>query len=147
PVGEVEDLGGDYHDDDAGAGVGGDAGASAGAGSLPSAARSPGTGPDRATIDRLRAEVGAAETRARKELEDARADADRWDQRRVLAERKGDAALAGEAAREADRKRARMHTALEELGRLTAEKERLAKIAPAAPRPSVDDLLAGLKQR
>lgn len=142
PAAELEDLGGD-DDFDLGADAGGGAGAAA--------APPPRGGPDRATLDRLRAEVAAAQTRARKELEDARADADRWDQRRVLAERKGDAALAADAAREADRKRARMHTALEELARLDAEAKRLGAVraaepSAAPPRPSVDDTLGAMKQ-
>jgi UDP-N-acetylglucosamine:LPS N-acetylglucosamine transferase len=125
PAGDLEDLGGGEDED------------------LPPPSR----GPDRATMDRLRSEVMAAQARARKELEDARADADRWDQRRVLAERKGDAALAADAAREADRKRARMHTALEELSRLDAEAKRLAGLsASSAPGPSVDDVLGAMKQ-
>jgi hypothetical protein len=130
PAGGLEDLGDD--DDEP----------------LPQAAP---RGPDKPTMDRLRAELTAAEARARKELEDARAEAEKWDQRRVLAERKGDARLAAEAAREADRKRARMHAALEELARIGREKQRLGTGAgPAAPPPkgpTIDDELAKMKKK
>lgn len=128
PAVELEDLGGE---DDLEAGAAGSPLAS---------------GPDRATLQRLRAEIAAAEARARKELDDARAEAEKWDQRRVLAERKGDAALAADAAREADRKRARMHGALEELSRLAAEKKRLAGMKPAGGGATVDEMLDAMKQ-
>lgn len=124
-AGDLEDLGGD--DDDA-----------------PSAGAPPPRGPDHATLQRLRAEVAVAEARARKELDTARDEAEKWDQRRVMAERKGDAQLAADAAREADRKRARMHVALEELQRVAAERKRLDGLSPAPS--SVDDALHEMKR-
>ncbi|HKA89392.1 MAG TPA: hypothetical protein VKE22_17110 [Haliangiales bacterium] len=94
---------------------------------------------------KMAADLDAAEARARRELEDSRNEAERWDERRAMAERRGDARLAAEAAREADRKRARMHEALEKLARLGRERA-AAKQAPP-PRPSEDDLLASFKEK
>jgi phage shock protein A len=108
--------------------------------------------------------VTTAEGRARRELDDSRAEAEKWEQRKLLAETRGDARLAADAAREADRKRARMHTALEELSRLTAEKRRLLElelrsgIGPSGPSDAsgwaaepradvVDEMLESLKRR
>jgi UDP-N-acetylglucosamine:LPS N-acetylglucosamine transferase len=73
--------------------------------------------------------------RLEREVAEMRLEAERWEQRRVLAEAKGDRALAEQAAREADRKRARMHAALADLAR-----------AAAAP-PPPEDPLAALKRR
>jgi UDP-N-acetylglucosamine:LPS N-acetylglucosamine transferase len=105
--------------------------------------------------------VSAAEERLRKELADARAEAERWERRRALAEAQGDRALAAQAAREADRKRARMHEALESLKRMAARGgaaappedplealRRKARATPAEPAPkSLDDELAALKSK
>jgi hypothetical protein len=121
---------------------------------------SPAAGPPSAELERLRAQVAGAEHRARRELDEAHAEIDRWEQRRVLAQAKGDTNLAQQAGREVDRKRARMHTALEELSRLAQEKARLAGAgagmgagvgvgAGRAERTgaSVDDMLQALKRQ
>lgn len=104
-----------------------------------------------------------AEEKLRKEAADMRAEAERWEQRRALAEAKGDRALAEQAAREADRKRARMHAALESLAKAAARGDgaRAAhredplealrrKARAASPEPvarSLDDELAALKSK
>ena len=69
-------------------------------------------------------------------LDESRREAERWDERRKLAERQGDRGLAEQATREADRKRARMHSALEELQRLARAPE------PPRARPPEDPLAA-----
>lgn len=107
----------------------------------PAAPRAP--GPDPRLLDRLAAELAAREARARRELEQARADAERWEERRALAEARGDGVLAAEAARQADRKRARMHAVLAELAHLAAERAR----TEAHRSPDVDDMLEALKRR
>lgn len=94
---------------------------------------------------RVMAARGAAEARARKELDEARTEAERWEARRVLAEQKGDARLAADAAREADRKRARMHMALAELERLAEERRKAKARVASASSPSLDETLAALK--
>jgi hypothetical protein len=133
PPGELEDLGGD---DDLG---------------VPPAGAGPAMPDVRA---RRLAEIARDEARVRKEMADARVEAERWEQRRTLAEQKGQKGLAADAGREAERKRARMHTCLEELARLHAEKQRLEAGAPppasAAPPPpaagpSLDDQIAAMK--
>lgn len=105
-----------------------------------------------------RPEVNLKQARLQQELDDARSEAEKWEQRRALAEKNGDRALAEQAAREADRKRARMHEALEALARLAAEPprpppedplaalRRRAAAAPTLPK-SLDDELAALKNR
>jgi UDP-N-acetylglucosamine:LPS N-acetylglucosamine transferase len=94
---------------------------------------------------KMAADLDAAEARARRELDDSRAEAERWDERRKMAEARGDTRLAADAAREADRKRARMHEALERLQRIG--RERAAVKRPPPPRPSEDDLLASFKEK
>ena len=83
----------------------------------------------------------AAETEARlrKEVDETRADATRWEERARLARERGDRTLADQATREADRKRARMHAALQELAR--AE-----RTPPPRPKPPEDPLAAFKKQ-
>jgi UDP-N-acetylglucosamine:LPS N-acetylglucosamine transferase len=96
---------------------------------------------------RVRAELGAREAKVKQELDLARREAELWEARRSLAGKKGDARLEADAAREADRKRARMHLALAELRRLAGE---LGKAPPSAgaPGPSaVDETLAELKRK
>ena len=95
-------------------------------------------------VSRLSADLDASETRAKREIEDSRRDAQRWDERRTMAEARGDARLAAEAAREADCKRARMHEALETLARLGRERAALRK---GAVRPSEDEVLEAFKQK
>jgi UDP-N-acetylglucosamine:LPS N-acetylglucosamine transferase len=79
-----------------------------------------------------------AEARLRKEVEDARNEAARWDERAALARAKGDRSLTEQATREAERKRARMHAALEELARLERQ--------PSVPKPPEDPLAAFKKK-
>jgi hypothetical protein len=95
-------------------------------------------------VDRLSADLDAAEARARREIDESRRDAERWDERRSIAETRGDARLATEAAREADRKRARMHEALETLARLGRQRAALRK---GAVRPSEDEVLKAFKEK
>jgi hypothetical protein len=164
PPGDLEDLSGfgDLDDLDA---AGGAASAAAGADAevedlgggpaAPPPPRAPGAGLDAATLARLRVELDVTEARLRKELLEVRADADRWAERRVLAERKGDLNLAAEAGREADRKRARLHVVLEDIARVVAERQRLAARAGADKPPasasarassSLDDQLDAMKR-
>jgi UDP-N-acetylglucosamine:LPS N-acetylglucosamine transferase len=102
----------------------------------------------------------ARRERLKRELDESRLEAERWDERRRLAQKKGDRALAEQAAREADRKRARMHEALQELQRLASADAHAAAAPPedplaalrrqAAARRDVktlDDELADLKSR
>jgi len=95
-------------------------------------------------VDRLSADLDAAEARARREIDESRRDAERWDERRSIAETRGDARLATEAAREAGRKRARMHEALETLARLGRQRAALRK---GAVRPSEDEVLKAFKEK
>jgi len=101
------------------------------------------------------------EDRLQREIAEARAEAERWEQRRALAEARGDRTLAADAAREADRKRARMHAALEDLRRLQRAAgttpppedplialKRKVRDQPGEPAPkSLDDELTDLKRR
>ena len=162
PPGDLEDLGGDDFTssvvDDLGE-PGGDAAPSSGASSRTAGASGP-SGPDPAALTRLRAELDTTEMRLRKELAEVRADADRWAERRVLAERKGDLGLAADAGREADRKRARAQMVQEELARIAAERKRLASMTtgagggsasssarrPAATASNLDDELEAMKR-
>src|SRR5262249_53098834 len=74
-------------------------------------------------------ETSARKAKLEREANEARAEADKWEKRRADAVRAGDRALAEQAAREADRKRARMHMALADLARLANEP------VPPPPRP------------
>ncbi len=157
PPGALEDLGGEDFATAAAEDLG-HAGAGPGIGTTGSAGPQASSGPDAAVLARLRVELQTTEARLRKELLEVRADADRWAERRVLAERKGDFGLATDAGREADRKRARMHLVLEELQRVSAELKRLATLgrggaAPTAepkrrstPAPNLDDELDAMKR-
>jgi UDP-N-acetylglucosamine:LPS N-acetylglucosamine transferase len=140
PPGELEDLGDDPGDLDA----------------APEGA-APSPGPPAAAARRL-AEIARDEARLQAELGAARAEAERWAERKTLAEKKGEVSLAADAGREAERKRARMHAVLERLAALHGERQRLmaggapgatdaAPPRPAAPSPRrVDDDLARMKQ-
>ena len=83
--------------------------------------------------------------RARAEVDDAREAADKWMQRARLAADRGDDTMAADARREAERKQARMHQALSELGRLEREKQHMNRQGPADT--SLDDMLADVKRR
>jgi UDP-N-acetylglucosamine:LPS N-acetylglucosamine transferase len=169
PPGDLEDLGGfgdlDDLDDLGGGGHEAEPGppideVHAGAAGRETSARrggAAGPGLDPAALARLRLELDVTEARLRKELLDVRADAERWSERRVLAERKGDLGLAAEAGRAADRKRARMHVVLEDIARVAAERQRLATVtggsgtgsggpAGAAKSTSIDDELEAMKR-
>src|SRR5262249_48798248 len=73
-----------------------------------------------------------------REVIEMQAEYERWEQRRKLAEQKGDRALGEQATRAADRRRARRHAAL-------AERARLGSAPPPPPPP--EDPLAALKRR
>ncbi len=109
-------------------------------------------------------DLGKQAARLEREMDEARKAAERWEERSVNASARGDTAAASEAAREADRKRARMHTALEELSMLAEKRNRLAgSMAPsddtinemleklrrkaADQGKSVDDQLAAMKKK
>jgi hypothetical protein len=144
PPGELEDLGGE----DFAASVSGDLGDLGGDGHAAASASTPPppstpSGPDPAMLSRLRTELNANEVRLRKELAEVRADADRWAERRTLAEKRGDRGLAADAGREADRKRARVQVILEDLARIAAERQRLAHVAGGA---TIEDELDAMKR-
>ena len=156
-AGEATDAAGDVEDLDDWSDLGGDAGE-------PAAAPPPPRRPD----------LSARRAKLEREVNESRAEAEKWEKRRADATRAGDRALAEQAAREADRKRARMHMALADLAKLADEpatasaagapphrsaprppppedplaafKRKVGNVAPSAPR-SVDDELAALKVR
>jgi UDP-N-acetylglucosamine:LPS N-acetylglucosamine transferase len=98
-----------------------------------------GDGGDGDGVSSAQRRAAGNQARLRKEVDDARAEATRWDERAKLAREKGDRGLAETAQREADRKRARMHAALQELARV----ER----TPPPPRQAPEDPLAAFKKR
>ncbi|HWN71283.1 MAG TPA: hypothetical protein VNM90_26780, partial [Haliangium sp.] len=89
--------------------------------------------PDPGELSALRSEVRTRLAQTGKTVAQARASAERLQERLQAARSSGDDAGAGEAERQADAERARMHAALAEMAQLQTELERLEKAAAAMP--------------
>ncbi len=145
PAGELEDLGG-------------------GASRAPRAAQEI---PDLGDFIRLRAELDTRMKQVSRTMFAAREAAEKWDHRRLTADKKGDAELSRQAQERAAAERERMHAALRDMSEIQAELKQLeqaelnAKAAAASapkvdpdwqptppPRrgPSIDDELERMKQ-
>lgn len=123
PAGELEDLGG-----------------FGGASSAPP----PSQGiPDLGDFSRLRAELETRMKQVSRTMFTSREAAEKWDQRRLKADEKGDADLSRQASERAEVERERMHAALRDMGEIQSELKQLeqaemnAKVA-AASAPKVD---------
>jgi hypothetical protein len=126
--------------------------------------------PDLGELARLRAEVDTRMAQVSKTVFAAREAAEQFDRKADAARKKGDERLAGDAARNADAERARMHAALAEMSQLQTELRNLERATMAAtaagplpprqpppprpppgprppPAPSLDDALRQMKQK
>ncbi len=123
PAGELEDLGG-----------------FAGAPSSPPPAQGI---PDLSDFARLRAELDTRMKQVSRTMFASREAAEKWDQRRLKADEKGDPELSRQASERAEVERERMHAALRDMGEIQSELKQLeqaemnAKVA-AASAPKVD---------